>query len=212
MLKKYFQLNTWIVLSIIILIELIFNAVLKEYVLNTKVMYNSLAEQMTLEDIETAAATVRSNSFLLMLAAGVQNVVEIFLITVSINIGILLMRYEISFKQIFNVVTKAFIVFSISRLLLMVGYAYFGVESIEDLNYIPKLSIFELFKAQTLPEWAVFPLQTINIFQILFIILIPVGLNIIQKRGWFKWLLLVLSTYGVALAAYVMLITFLVFL
>ncbi|WP_028665570.1 hypothetical protein [Runella zeae] len=212
MLSKYFQINYLIILIAILLVEVVFSFSLKEYILNDKFLYNSFAEQMTMEEVENAVTSVKESFWLLLLSAVLKVIVEIFLIALAINLGTLLFEYQITFKQIFGAVTKAYIIFAITRVVLMAIYAYEGVSSLEDLNYIPKLSLFELFDAQSLPNWAVFPLQIANLPQLFFILLTSLGLNQIRQYGFAKWLLVVLGTYGTGLVIWTILVTFLVIL
>ncbi len=212
MLSKYFQINYLIILIVILLTEVVFSFSLKEYILNDKFLYNSFAEQMTMEEVENAVTSVKESFWLLLLSAVLKVIVEVFLIALAINLGTLLFEYQITFKQIFGAVTKAYIIFAITRIVLMAIYAYKGVSSLEDLNYIPKLSLFELFDAQSLPNWAVFPLQIANLPQLFFILLTALGLNQIRQYGFTKWLLVVLGTYGTGLVIWTILVTFLVIL
>ncbi|MDF7820115.1 hypothetical protein P1X15_21025 [Runella sp. MFBS21] len=212
MLSKYFKINYLIILIVILLVEIVFSFSLKEYILNDKFLYNSFAEQMTMEEVENAVTSVKESFWLLLLSAVLKVIAEIFLITLAINLGTLLFEYQITFKQIFGAVTKAYIIFAITRVVLMGIYAYEGVSSLEDLNYIPKLSLFELFDTQSLPNWAVFPLQIANLPQLFFILLTALALNQIRQYGFAKWLLVVLGTYGTGLVIWTILVTFLVIL
>ncbi len=212
MLSKYFKINYLIILIVILLVEIVFSFSLKEYILNDKFLYNSFAEQMTMEEVENAVTSVKESFWLLLLSAVLKVIAEIFLITLAINLGTLLFEYQITFKQIFGAVTKAYIIFAITRVVLMGIYAYEGVSSLEDLNYIPKLSLFELFDTQSLPNWAVFPLQIANLPQLFFILLTALELNQIRQYGFAKWLLVVLGTYGTGLVIWTILVTFLVIL
>ncbi len=212
MLKKYFQLKPTLILVVIILIELAFNLLIQRYAADGKILYNSLAEELTIEQIDAVAKIAQSYAWTNWLWAPVFILLQVLLITVCINVGTLLLRYEVKFKEIFNVVVKAYSIFAISRLVLMIGYLNTGVENLNDLNYLPQLSLYELMNEQMVPEWAVFPLQLVNVFQIIFILLLAFGLNLLQQRGMRRWVPLVLGTYGTGVAICTILVIFLVFL
>lgn len=212
MLQKYFQLDNRIVLAVIILIELAFNLILKYYALNNEVLYNSLAQDLTLEEIESVANLTRSYAWGIFIWAPLNILAQIFLISICINIGTLLLRYEIRFKEIFAVVTKAFVIFAIARLILIGTYIVFGVDELNDLDYLTRLSLYALVNEQTLSDWMVFPLQKINLFQLFFILLLAVGLNLLQRHGLQRWIPFVFGTYGLGLAISIVLVIFLTFL
>lgn len=205
MLKKYFSLNHWIVLGIIIVFELIVNLLLKSTLLTEKVLYNSLVEQMTLEDISAFSSTIRSNAWMMIVFGVVQRIGEIVLIAVCITIGTLLFRYNIQFRQILKVVILSFLVFTVSRLPLFITLISGNVEKFEDLTYMPNLSLADWFRPENLPEWGLYPLQLINVYQFVFVLLMAAGLNLVDQRGIPKWLGLILLTYGTGLAITVVL-------
>jgi len=208
MLKKYFQINTWVILVLILVTELIYNMVIERYLFTDKVVFNSLAEQLTMEQINTAMVGVRSNSILIYVVALVQPLVEIALIAICINIGTLLVRYSIKFKQIFGIVVKSFLVFTLAHLPIMFSLFFRDVEKLEDINYIPQFSLAEWIGEASITPWALYPLQLINLFQLGFILLLTAGLNYADPRGYGKWFLLTLCTYGVELAIMVLLTGF----
>ncbi|HNR07535.1 MAG TPA: hypothetical protein PKM27_09490 [Saprospiraceae bacterium] len=208
MLKKYFSFNHWIVLGIIILVELIVNLLLKATLLTEKVLYNSLVEKMTLEDISSFSSTVRSSAWMLVVFGVAQRIGEILLISVCISIGTLLFRYDIQFRQILKVVILSFLVFTVSRLPLLITLLSGKVEKFEDLSFMPNLSLADWFRPENLPEWGLYPLQLINVYQFLFILLMAAGFNRIDPRGIPKWLGLILLTYGTGLAITVVLTAF----
>lgn len=210
MLKKYFQANTYLILGIIVLVELVFTFILRSQVLNNKDLYDSIAEQITIEDLERSNESFKSNFWLLLLISGVKIVVEVFLISVCINLGTLLLRYEVNFKQIFGVVTKSYIVFSLSRIFVAILYYSSGVKNLNDLLYVPKLSLYELFDANTLPNWSILPLQIANIFQLSFVLLMAWGFYLLQNRSFKNWISIVAGTYSFFLMLFIILVNFLV--
>ncbi len=212
MLKKYFKVDTRIILLVLILIEFLFNIVLKNMMLSEKVLYQTLASEMTLEQIETGLEASQSFSWVLYLLLPISIILSIVVISLCLNIGALLLSYKISFKSIFGVVTKAFILFSISKLILLGMLGIWGMERWGDLAYIPSFSIYDLVDKDAIAQWMVYPLQMISIFQLLFILLIAMGLNYILKKGVRHWVIFTLCTYGLAIIIWVSFITFFIFL
>jgi hypothetical protein len=198
MLKKYFlSVNTYAVLAFLVVSEILFTFIVSKYALNDQVLYNSFGDELSIEEIKRFTSTTRANSTMSLLSSGAKVMVEVVIINVFIMIGVVLMRFAVSFKQAFNVVVKSYVIFSLSRLLLALIYSTTKVENYDDLDYIPRLSLYPFFNAATLPDWAIFPLQTINLLQLGFIALLALGLNIIKKHGYGKWFLMVFVTYGI---------------
>ena len=208
MLKKYFSLNPWIILGIIVVFELVLSLLLKSTLLTEKVLYNSLVEQMTLEDISTFSSSIQSTAWLFVAYGVIQRILEMVLISVCITTGALLFRYNITFRQIISVVILAFLVFTVSRIPIFISLLSGNVEKFEDLTYIPMLSLAEWIGPDAVPEWALYPLQLFNLYQLIFILLMAAGFNLKEPRGYFRWLALTLITYGIGLAIIVVITGF----
>ncbi len=209
MLKKYFSFPTWWFLIIVLLVEMVFNVVLKTNLFNENVLFNSLAEQMTIEEINQISTSFQSNSVLILFISLFQPLIEILLIAVAINIGTLLLHYPLDFKAILRVVTKSFLVFSLARIVFIITLSYMSIRHMDELDFIPQWSLADLIGTKSIPAWALYPLQLANVFQVLFIFLLAVGLNVLLPRGWSRWLLTVIVTYGIGLFILVLLIGFL---
>lgn len=183
MFKKYFNLNTSVVLAFVVLVELIYTFVLKDQILTNKNIYDSFAEQAPIDQVDLALKNVQDNFWLLLALAGLKIVAEIFLISACINLVTLLLKMKVTFTQLFGVVTKAFVVFSIVRIVLMVRYNISGVQSFADLDSTGQLSIYALFSnTDFMPTWLALFTQTLNVVSLAFIALATVGTFIYIKR------------------------------
>ncbi|MFN8355556.1 MAG: hypothetical protein U0Y10_13955 [Spirosomataceae bacterium] len=208
MLKKYFQVNPYIILAIILIVEITFNIVIKAYSLDEKVMYNSLSEYLTLDEIQKTSESVSAKFLPSLLLAIVQVVVEIFLTAMCVNIACLLLRVEVSLKQIWGIVIRAYIIFTFSRILMMGLYFYFGVNKVEDLDYYSKFSVYGLLNLKNVELWQYYILQLFNVFQAIFVMLVALGMNSVQNRSVIKWFFTVLGAYGAYLLITVVLVAF----
>lgn len=209
MLKKYFSVNALNILIAILLIELVFNLTLKTRVLNDQVLTNSMAERMTMDEINTLLITFKSNAFLLIFFSLLQPLIEILLTAICINTGTLLLKIQLSFKDILEVVVKAFFVFSLTRIIFILAFFFINVERVEDLNVVSFWSLSDWIDLTSLPTWVIYPLQYINVFQMAFVLLLAYGLNMLKVRGFNRWIGLVLSTYGIGLIILILMISFL---
>jgi hypothetical protein len=211
MLKKYFKTDARVVLGFIILIELIYNFIFKNYILTERVLYNSLVTEMTDEQFLQGVENVESFSWAYYLATPLYVLVPIIGVAFCVNIGALIKNASIPFKSIFGTVTKAYIAFALGRIIMLGVYFGVGIETVTDFNYMPSLSLYDVFDREALSTWMIYPLQTLNVFQIAFIALLAFGMSQLKAERWGKWIPFVLGTYGVGLAIWVLLIVFLIF-
>lgn len=209
MFKKYFSsTNLYLVLAIIVVAEMVFTYFIGQFTLNEQVLYNSFGNELSLEEIKRFTTSSRTNSLTAVLSSGAKVLIEVLIISIFVMIGVILLRFETTFKQVLNATVKSYIIFSIIRLGLIVVYSLTDIKTYDDLDYLPKISLYPLFDASTLPEWAVFPLQTANLMQLAFIALLAWGLQLARAKSYGKWMALVAGTYGVMLAIEISLVIF----
>ncbi|MDX1943506.1 MAG: hypothetical protein SFU99_23265, partial [Saprospiraceae bacterium] len=72
--------------------------------------------------------------------------------------------------------------------------------------------LYDIINPALLPEWAIYPIQILNLFVLAFILLVAFGLNQIEKKGVQRWIPFVLGTYGTGLAIWAIFVVFFVFL
>lgn len=212
MLKKYFDLDVRIIFAVIILIELVFNYILSNFIFTEELLYNTFAEQLTLEQLEKGINIINAYDWVGYAIIPFSILLQIFLITLCLNIGALLLRYQISFRTLFSTVIKAFGIYAISKIVLLVMYSIYDIQSAKDFQYLPQFSLYDLVNNENLSPWLIYPLQLINLFDLFFILLLAFGLNLIQERGMKRWVPFVLSTYGTGLVIWAILMVFLFYL
>lgn len=209
MFKKYFNLNTRVVLAFVVLVELIYTFVLKDQILNNKNIYDSFAEQAPIDQVDLALKNVQDNFWILLAISGIKVVVEIFLISACINLVTLLLKMKVTFTQLFGVVTKAFVVFSIVRIILMVRYNVSGVQSFAELDTTGQYSIYSLFSnPDFMPTWLVLFTQTLNVVALVFMLLATVGIFYYLKRPFAIAIGVVAGSYIFYLAVFSVIMDF----
>ena len=104
-----------------------------------------------------------------------------------------------AFKISFNVALKAeivFILYSVVRIL------WFGVlripESFEELQVMP-LSLMCFFNPMTLESWLIYPLNTLNVFEVLYIWMLSALMAVAIQTKFRKAFDLVFVSYGAGL-------------
>jgi len=192
--------------SICVLLSLI-NYFINHYYLTEELFFNTYSEQLSFDRISALFKNVKSHSFAYYIMTPLFFLVQISYNTLFIGAFSYLILNRIEMKKIFNVCLKAEIVFLVMLLAKVLFLQFFvNIHTVYDLNFIP-LSLLNLFSSAHIPLWLNYPLQTINIWEVLFVLLasfyfsvaydIPFkkGLTVIgigYASGLFIWLLVVL--------------------
>jgi hypothetical protein len=131
------------------------------------------------------------------------------LVTFCLLTGLLITSQKISFLILFRIVLFAETAFVASTLLRLLLLAFFhNVESLGQYMAFAPLSLFNFFHAQSVPNWLVYPLQTLDVFQAFYIYLLAKGLSVYLKCSLSQSVEQVLGSYGVGLFTVMILFAF----
>ncbi|GAB3327745.1 hypothetical protein GCM10027429_01830 [Marivirga atlantica] len=133
------------------------------------------------------------------------------LLTLWLLCGAIIFDFKASFKGFFKVVLMAEFVWLIPSLLLIIWYGFIDTGySYSDIQYFAPLSLLSLFEnPESLDSWLVYPLKSLNIFELAYIIALSVGIMKIMKKDFNKTLEFTLPVYGSSLVVWLLFITFL---
>ncbi len=186
------------------------NVFSREILGSDQLVYNSLAEKLTTEQVQEVIRINNLWGWIYYLILPLLLYLKILFIATIITMGTLFIEQKIKFSQIFNIVLKAEFIFLIP-IVLKTGWFYFFKKdyTLEDLqNYMP-LSLESIFGYQNFEKWFLYPLQTINLFEVAYWIILTFLLAKAIPTTKTKSLTLVASTYGVGMVIWTAAIMFL---
>lgn len=127
-----------------------------------------------------------------------------------IFIGVVLSNIEFSFKDLFRSVVIAETIFIIAQLIFLLNLYFHRTELTFDTtaNYFP-LSMLSFWGTENVVPWLHFPLQTLNLFEVFYILFISWLLSKQWKPNFVESLNIVLPSYGIGLLLWLVLVTFL---
>lgn len=176
------------------------------------VFYNTYSEQLTFERSMELFSRMRSYSWVVYAITPILLLLKFSALSVLLYIGAFFsdLHNEITLGKIFKVVVMCEIVFVVASLVKMLWFLFFvGNYTLEDVSFFYPLSLINLFNRSEVASYWVYPLQTINIFQVLYALLLAVGLSRIGSLRKSSAEKVVLSTYFPAIAVWIAVIMFL---
>ena len=124
-------------------------------------------------------------------------------------------KAKVTFKQLFNTVVKAEFVFLSVGVLKIVWFYFFQTNyTLEDLQYFYPLSALNIVGYKGLDNWFIYPLQTLNLFELAYWLLLAyfIGKLAFTEKDKGKPMDLgfkiVASSYGSALLLWVVVVMF----
>jgi hypothetical protein len=211
-LTDYFKSNTWIALAAIILLYFVALTLEFKFVFTDEFYLNSLSSHYDdhskmIEFIHSDRALEWTNYFISFAIV----IVPAVLIAFILNVGVIFREYKIKFTKLFKITLKAQIVFAVNYLVSIVLKATGVIETnwnTIDNNYFYQSAAY-FFRDGNYPFWVMYPLQIINITEIIHLLLLAFGFSCISKFGYLKSLGFVLLFYGIAMIVWVIFTVFL---
>ncbi len=195
-----YSTNAWMVFGIVCFVYLFFNWYLQSQVLTDQVYTYSLGGQVNPDKLMAYLHGQHRVALLSYVLIPVALLFKMTLITLCLLAGLLLTSQHLSFSKIFRVVLfaeSAFVAGTLFRLLLL-AFSH-NIESLGEFMSFAPLSLFSLFHAASVPNWLIYPLQTLDVFQALYVYFLARGLQFYLGRTTKESLEQVVGSYGVGL-------------
>jgi hypothetical protein len=130
--------------------------------------------------------------------------------TLCIFIGVILSDIDFSFKDLFRFVIISEFIFVIAQAIYLINLYVNRAELTFDTmaNYFP-ISMLSFYGVENVVPWLHYPLQTLNLFEVFYILLISWLLSKQWKPDFVESINIVLPSYGIGLLLWMVLVVFL---
>lgn len=183
---------------------------LQSIILTEQTYYNSLSGQVAEEEIAEMYKIKERMGILSYLLVPVTTFLKIFLPATCLYAAAILSSYTLSFRNAFKVALVAESAFVLATLLRLLLLAFFvDINTFGEIKQFAPLSLYSIFNASSIPSYLVYPLQVINVFEIIYCVLLATGLSGLLRKKFKPMLILALSGYGAGLFCWTILIAFL---
>ncbi len=212
MIAQAFSLRGWKMFSGIVLVELLILWVSQTVLIDEIIFFNTYSEQLTYELSMEIFSAMRSYSWISYAILPILLLLKFSTLSVLIYIGAFFsdLHKDITLGKIFKVVVISEIVFVVASVIKVLWFILFaGNYTLDDMNFFYPLSLINLFSRSEVASYWVYPLQTINIFQVFYVLLLAFGLSRISSVKKISVDRIVLSTYVPAIAVWIAMVLFL---
>lgn len=173
-------------------------------------LFTNQIEQLSAEKINTIIENKKKWAWLSYIFIPIVFLIKWCFVTTPLYIGAILFNKELSFKQIFSTVIFAEIVFLFLGLTKII-WLFFHKDGLtfEYFSSFTPLSLLNFFDIKYINKIFIYPLQTLNLFELVYWFLLA---HLLSKELGFsfgKSLEFVLSTYVVGLFVWIIFVTFL---
>jgi hypothetical protein len=192
--------NIWFVSGVICFVYLFFNWYLQTQVLTDQVYAYSLGRQVNPDKLAAFLQGQHRMVLVSYLVVPLTLLVKMSLVSLCLLTGLLLTYLKLPFSTLIRIVLFAESAFVASTLLRLLILAFsHNVESLAQYMRFAPLSLYSLFPPTSIPNWLTYPLQTLDLFQVGYVLLLTAGLQYYIGQPFRKMLGLVLMSYGLGL-------------
>jgi hypothetical protein len=180
-------------------------------VLNYKgLLYNSLSEQLTQKQIQHFFEFQDKWQWLGYVFVPIMVLIKTSLIASTLYIGTFFFsKIPVTFKQLWAIVVSAEFVFLLVPVFKIVWFYFFQTNyKLEDIQYFYPLSALNIVGYKNLEPWFIYPFQTLNLFELVYWLILAFYIGKVTKSTMDKGLKIVAYSYGSALLLWVVTIMF----
>lgn len=212
MLERTLAIKGWKLFSGVVMLNLFILLLSQNALINEIVFFNTYSEQLTYDRAMEVFSKMKSLAWVSYIITPILMLLKFFAISVLLYIGIFFsdLHKEITLGKIFKVVIISELVFiaaSITKLLWFIFFA--GNYTLDDMSFFYPLSLINLFNRTEVATYWIYPLQTVNIFQFFYVLILALGLSRVSSLKKEVADRVVLGTYIPAIAVWIALIMFL---
>ena len=209
MKTKILKINGWPYYLLLCSIALLFTFLGNTFLYTDSLYYSSLGEQYTIEQIKRLMAISKSWKWVGYTLVPLLLITRISYSAFCLYIGDLFQETHWGFKQLFKSALFADTVFCLSVICNFYYYLISNNYHVTDDLSVNCLSLLKYTGKENIPNWLIFAFNSINVFEILYILTLAFLIRTIAKANYLKAFVFVCLTYGVGNYLYIASITFL---
>ena len=179
-------------LAVVVLLVALVNFIIQHTYVSEGLFYNSYGDRISYDRLKTLFSRWQSQQWLYLAFIPVSILLKVGFTTLCVTAGAFCVTDKTSLAANFNICLKVqyvyllMIIFTFGDLMLVKP-----VNTVDDLSFIP-LSLAQALRSDHLPAWVKYPLQTANIWEVLYCLvgsyLFKLQYNVSYKKalGWFS--------------------------
>lgn len=207
-LASFYNFKGWHLFVAIACIYLSLAYLTNNYVLNDSFYYSVFGSQLRSESIDRIIALNNKMQYLSYLFLPIFLLIKWVLTAGVIYAGIFLFNQKILFKDCFKIVALAELVSVVVSVIKVAYFLLYAPTNVQEIQSFYPLSLIQLLHNRQLPSYVIYPLQQINVFEVIYWLLIAAGIKTFALKPFGYSLKIVASSYGVALGLWVLCVVF----
>lgn len=197
-------------LVITISLYVIITFITENWIFTEEFFYQNLSLQLPVYSIDEILESREKFWLVAYIIQIIIVLVKVFFASLCIFVGVVLTDIEVSFKDLFRSVVIAESIFIVANSIYLFNLYVHRTELTFETtaNYFP-LSMLSFWGVENIVPWLQYPLQTLNLFEVIYILCISWLLSKQWKADFIESINIVLPSYGIGLLIWMVLVVFL---
>jgi hypothetical protein len=194
----------------IVIFTLLMAFLCNQFLVSDNLYYNSFAEQLTADKIDALIDQTHRWAWLGYVFIPIIYLLKFSVIALVLLSGFFFANKKVRFSLLFKAVMLAEIPFLLVPLIKLFWFLFIQTHyTFQDLQYFFPLSALQLFEIEKLSLWEIYPLQLLNLFELVYWISMAYWLKRLLHITISSGMEMVMASYGTSLLIWVVFITFL---
>lgn len=180
-------------------------------IVSDNLYYNSLSDIYSNEQIQEVLSQGKKWEWLTYIIIPLVCVIKCSLVALCLSIGLFLKVNKFEFGKLFTVCLKSEFIFLLPAFIKLTWFLFIQTSySLRDLQYFSPLSCLNIFEPDKLETWLLYPLQILNLFELMYWVLLAYLLSKeLPELDMNGSMTVVMSGYGTGLVIWVAFVMFL---
>lgn len=181
----------------------------QSFLITDSILYNSFAEQLSKERITEMLSDQNKWQWITYTIAPLLCCVKFFVIACCLLIGSIFFEVKLKFNETFKIALLAEVVFIIPLIIKVLWFLVIQKDyTLQDIQQFSPLSMLNIFDVKKLGLLWLYPLQTINFFELLYIFSLGFWAYQFGAKSYEKGLKMVVGSYVPALFIWIVFMMF----
>lgn len=206
----FFMKNTYTFFILLIFSYIFLNEVIEYIVDFDDLIYNSLSTNLTSNQINDFFNLRDKWGWINFLIVPIYLFFKTIIISSSVYVGIFFFgKSEITFNSILNITIRAEFIFTLVGILKIIWFYFFETNyTLEDIQCFYPLSAINITGYKEIEPWLIYPLQTLNLFELAYVIYLAYQIGYITKTNPDNGLKIICYSYVPIMFLWVIIIMF----
>lgn len=197
---------------LILIVSFVIVTFMSKTLLTSDTLYfNSYADEMTYEQIKSLLDQNEKWGWLGYLLIPLIYFFKCSIIATCLGLGCFITINEFAFKRAFGISVVAEFIFLLPAFIKLFWFLFIQTDyRVQDIQYFYPMSLLQIFDPKSLEPWLIYPLQVLNIFEIIYWVVLA---NLLTKElpelDMNRSMTVVMASYGTGLVIWVAFVMFL---